>query len=216
MAELRGLVGQSLTGRKAVPVLAYAAVYSAGSYTFVAPVSGVFKFIACGSGSGGNGFDRGGSSGAYVEKTRRLAVGEAVGIVVAKAVNLGANSAGNDTIFVFSDGLVVVAGGGAAISGTGLGGVASNGDVNINGSASSPSFTSGNPGSGLGGGPGGGTDGSTISGGSGAPGVAPFFGGAGGGVGLLIPGVGGGGAGIAGGVQGSSAPGSAVVVQIQS
>lgn len=142
----------------------YVAQYTPGSYTFVAPKAGNYIFVAWGAGGGfSSGGGLAGTSGAYIEITRRLGVGQKVAIVCGRGQT---TIAGQDSTVTFDNGLVVTAGGGGANNGTP--GIASNGDVNLNGSAQATD--------GLG--TGGGVHTGSNSGGA-APANLPFRGGAG-------------------------------------
>lgn len=173
---LRGFVGQHMAAKKK-GFAGYAAQYTPGSYTFIPPVSGYYKFIQWGAGDGSN---PGGASGAYAEKTAFLTPALSVPMVVGLG-NAGAPG-GDTTVNLPVTGLVT-AGGGNGITP----GVASGGDLNLNGS------TSGNPGLGSGGGPVGSVGGNPA----GAPGVLPFRGG-GGATGPTLAGISPGGGGSAG------------------
>lgn len=99
----------------------YVTQYLPGSYTFQPPKSGLYQFIMWGAGGPGDGVNPGGS-GSYCEKAFFLTRANGVPIVV------GSN--GNNTTVTLPNGQVVTAGGGA----TNAAGVASGGDVNLNGS----------------------------------------------------------------------------------
>jgi hypothetical protein len=159
---LRGLVGQSLNSRRR-ELVGSIFQYPPGSYTFVAPQSGRWKFVGWSPGGGNSGDSSfvASGSGAYIEVTRVLSRGQAVTIVVSAGVS-GSSGSGN-TSMTFPDGTIAVCTPGQR---TGPGGVASGGDVNLNGSAA------GSPGQGTGGGQSGGP----FPGG-GAPGNLPFLGG---------------------------------------
>jgi hypothetical protein len=147
---------------------------SAGvTYTWSPPQSGRWKFVGWGPG------DRG-ASGAYFEVTRFLRATDSVTIQVGR-------TASSDTVLTLPGGLVATAG--RASSNTA--GVASGGDVNLNGT-DGPSIAgaSGGAGLGTGGGSGGLGDGSTYAGGSGAPANLPFRGANGGDNNLTSPGPG--------------------------
>jgi hypothetical protein len=163
---VKGLVGQGMDGRKAV-LTPYTTNYPVGSWTFTTPASGAYKFILWGGGAVGQNVSFAGASGAYSEYTRNLGYGETVALVV--------GAAGAASTATFRDTKVVTAGGAAAM----VAGVASGGDVNLDGSAGVVhSGVAGANGSGTGGGAGGTTNG-TIAGGAGAPAVLPHRGGAG-------------------------------------
>lgn len=170
------IAGQAIAAAGSQPV-GYATQYTPGSYTFVPPKAGYYKFVLWGAGDGSN---PGGASGAYSEKTVFLTVAQSVPIVV----GLGnAGAPGGDTTVSLPGVAVVTAGGGNGATP----GVASGGDLNLNGS------TSGNPGLGSGGGPVGSVGGNPA----GAPGVLPFRGG-GGATGPTLAGISPGGGGSAG------------------
>ena len=186
--QLRGLVGQGVSAKKKRPNFSVGGtgpVYNfplaeSGAYTFTVPTSGRWMFVGWGPGGLGSSGSKGGSSGAYVEVTRFLARGQTVSL----SVNFNA-----DTVITLPDGTIAIAGK-SAPGGGGAPGIASGGDVNINGTSSAVSG-SGSPGGGTGGGPGGTPTGGNI-GGAGAPANLPFRGGKGGGS-LSIAGHGGGG-----------------------
>jgi len=207
--RLRGLSGQSLGGPKArqVEVAQYVA---SGTYTFVAPVNGYYKFVLWGAGGGGgNGTPaNGGGSGAYCEYTRAMGASERATVVVPPAVGKATNGAAATVTFL--DGKAVTAGGG--LSNT-AGGTASGGDVNLNGSSGGLSSGSNNGGTGLGtgGGAGGTGDGGTIGGGGGgAPANSPYTGGQGGSAATTSIGLGVG-AGAGAGTSSTSGQGAALV-----
>jgi hypothetical protein len=155
--SLRGLVGQGMNGRRP-QFEGFTYQYPSGSYVFRAPMAGYWKFVLWGPGGQGT-FSSNGGSGAYVEYTQFLGASEEVSIAV------GAPAPTSNTSATFANGRTVIAGRGSP----GVGGTATGGDVNINGSA---------PGV-AGGGTGGGAPG-TNGGGAGAPGQLPFRGGDGG------------------------------------
>lgn len=188
---LRGFVAQGMNGlRKSVAP--FVAQYPPGSYTFTAPRSGDWKFVLWGAGGQGSATPAGGGSGAYVEVTRKLVAGQSVALVVG-----GPNDA-NNTSATFPGGVVVTAARGADASSGGAGGVATGGDVRLNGSAGGTGGGSGGAGSGTGGGASGG-----ANGGGGAPGVVPFRGGFGGSAVNTVVGSPGGGGANGGGYGGS-------------
>lgn len=139
-----------------------AELFTAGSYpAWAPPKSGFWKFVAWGAG-GGSTSAAAGASGAYVEKTVLLIVTNRIAIVV------GVGSSGNAstaTTIALPGVIDVTAGAGEQGNNPGL---ASGGDVNLNGS-NPPSA-----GSGTGGGAAG-----ASGGGAGAPANLPFRGGAG-------------------------------------
>jgi hypothetical protein len=174
--HLAGFLGQSLGGKKPVAgAFNFVANYSAGTYVLTVPRDGFWKFVAWGVGGNcGGSTDPGQASAGYVEVTRFLAAGQTVTLVV--PVYTGVPGA---TTITFPDGSVASAGsaqGGAAPTP----GVATGGDVNLNGSAAPGAGAfDGLPGGGTGGGPGG-LHQAANSGGSGAPANLPFIGGRGG------------------------------------
>lgn len=185
---MRGVLG--LRGQRmalATEFVPYAATFPAGTYTFIAPASGRFKFTLWGGGSVGG--TTGGGSGALVQITRVMRRSETATIVV--GAHAGASSV------TFADGVVATAGGGV---GTG-GGTATGGDININGSLGGDGTTNpGSAGGGDAGGDGGGVNGG-ASGGAGAPGYASYRGGRGATAGTAYASTpGGGGSGDAGGL----------------
>ena len=162
---MRGLLGFRAQGMKAsssAPI-SVGCVYPAGSYTFIAPLGGQYKFSLWGGGSIGG--TTGGGSGSFAQITRAMRKGETA------AISVGA-AAGASTV-IFQSGISVQAGGGV---GTG-GGVATGGDVNLNGAAGGDG-ADGNPGGGDAGGAGGVLNGAN-SGGAGAPGYRSYRGGRG-------------------------------------
>ena len=140
---------------------------SASAYTFTVPRTGKWKFVAWGPGGNG-GLGSSGASGAYVEVTRQLQRNATVTITVGRV-------AVSDTTIVFPNGYTVTAGRAT----TSTAGTATNGDVNLNGSAGGlTGAVNGTAGSGTGGGAGGATNGG-LAGGSGAPANLPYRGGEG-------------------------------------
>lgn len=160
MGGLRGLGGSTSDA-----VNALGALYAAGAHIFEAPATGRYMFTLWGGGAVGGG--TGGGSGAFAQKTRRLRRGETVSIVV--GASAGASTA------TFIDGSVVTAGAG---TGTG-GGLATGGDLNLNGSSGGTSGNAGDGGGGTAGGAGGANQGAD-GGGAGAPGQGLYKGGRGG------------------------------------
>lgn len=148
-------------------VLGFLYQYTPGIYTFTPPQAGLWKFVLWGAGGGCfNGTSgQAAGSGAYCETNRRLDPAQNVTIIV----GAGSTNSGGATTVTFPDGTVVSAGGGVTGNSTGVGGVASGGDVNLAGSAAGQ----------AGGGTGGGTSAGTTSGG-GAPANLPYRGGSGG------------------------------------
>lgn len=143
-------------------------IFSVGTGTFTASRAGRWKFVAWGSGQGGDG----GRSSSYGEVTKQLALGANVAIVVG-GPNSGLPVAG-DTRLTFPDSSVAVAQG-APNHGVP---VATGFDVALGGSAGGSGGGNGSPGLGTGGGAGGTGDGSN-NGGAGAPANLPLRGGRG-------------------------------------
>lgn len=171
--SLRGLVGQGLSGRKQQAVRREPSTYpNPGTYTFVPTVEGYWKFVAWGhGGSGGGSGTHSGGSGAYVEITRYLTLAQTVTIVLPESAT------SSDTTVTMPDGTIAIA---ARANGQ-AGGVASGGDVNLNGSNGvSTGNNNGNAGVGTGGGAGGVGIVGPGSGGAGAPANLPYRGGDGG------------------------------------
>lgn len=144
----------------------YVHAFGPGATNWRCPLTGNYKFVFKGDGAL-NHFDGsttyGGGSGAHAEITRFLAAGQLVVI----------SSAATKTT-TFDDGHVMSAGGAGVAP---IAGVASGGDLNLNGSLGG----SGNGAAGLG--PGGGTGGlgnGSSGGGAGGPGTLDFPGGNGG------------------------------------
>jgi len=168
--RIRGFVGQGMSGRRqGSQGYVYQFIASASAYTFTAPRPGRWKFVMWGPGADGAS-GTAGCSGAYVEIARSLTPGQ--------PVTLQVGFVGTDTVATFRDGKVVIAGKGT----TSVVGVASGGDVNLNGSLSGQAagISNGMAGLGTGGGAGGNGVSSIVSGGGGAPARLPFRGGAGG------------------------------------
>lgn len=156
------------------------ASYPAGSFTFIAPASGWFRFVMWGAGARSNqGGPWGGPSGAFVLAERPLAQGQRVSLVVADADNTPIN-----TTATFPDGEVLTAGSGDRI--TPAVGVATanrnRGDIAINGSLANANGGGNNGGTSK---PGNGTPDRS---GGGAPGWAGYRGGDGAGSASGFPG----------------------------
>jgi hypothetical protein len=210
--RLFGLRGQSMGGPKVTSIEA-PSYCASGTYTFTAPATGYYKFVLWGGGGGGynGGSGAGGSSGAYAEFTRLMTWGERATVVVGVPGPL--STPGGDSSVTFADGKVVTAGGGGGGGTSTTVGVASGGDVNINGSAPGLVGGAGNAGGGTAGGAGGSAIASSFAGG-GAPGNTPYKGGVGGTYQTIAPGIGGGGYGNS--VDGSrSSPGGSGAVLVQ-
>jgi hypothetical protein len=172
---LLGMVGQSMiAGKPYQPIAEPNAYPDPGTYKFVPPSNGYFKFVGWGAGSRGSSGFYGGGSGAYIEATRLLNVGQSVTIVVGPS--------NNDTTFTFPDGATLTAGGAVnQAGGTPSGFNANLGDVGLSGTAGPDNGATASPGLGTGGGPGGG-----VNGGAGSPANLPYRGSAGGGTFLSI------------------------------
>jgi len=180
--QLRGFVAQAMAARKKQIFQEPQEFPNAGSFSFSPPRPGRWKFVGWGPGGDGNNGATAGASGAYIEVTRYLTRKDVIAIVV--------GAVGSDTTITFPNAVVVTAGKASAA----VAGVATGGDVNINGTAGVVTGTiNGNPGSGTGGGTGGTATLGPGSGGAGAPGRLPYFGGNGAGVGTPKPGRGAGG-----------------------
>lgn len=180
----RGNLGGANARRRASST-AYAASFPPGTYTWTAPTSGRFKFVLWGGGYQGE-VGNGGASGSYAEKTATMGLGQTASLTV--------GGPGSDTVLTLPGGAVITAG--AAAAGNTVG-VASGGDVNLNGSLGGAPSASGVNGLGTGGGVGGAPN-ATKPGGAGAPATLPFRGGAGldGATGALVAGQAPGGGGI--------------------
>lgn len=144
-----------------------------GVTTWTVPSAGLYKFHLWGAGRGGTS-GQGGCSGGYCEITERLSQGA----VIAVLVGIGRNAldgGDGDTQVTLPSGRVALAARGTAI---GTAGLATGGDVNLNGSLGGVS--AGGPpgvaGLGSGGAPGGLGDNASRGGGGGAPGVLPMRG----------------------------------------
>lgn len=177
-----GYIGNAgaLSGGTAVECPQY---LNPGSYTFTAPRSGKYKFVAWGAGGNSAGTISGtvgGSSGAYGEVTKALTTGQTVTITNGAPPIGSANAA--DTTLTFPDSSVCTAGAAQFSTNTtaGAAGVASGvWDYSLNGSLGGVGNHAGTAGLGTGGGAGGTTDG-THGGGAGAPARLPYLGAAGG------------------------------------
>lgn len=174
--RLPGWRGQAMSIPRRGDVMAYAAVFPVGSFTFTAAASGVYKFYLWGGGDGGDGTGGGGASGSYAEKTVRLMLGASLSGTVGRGG--GSEGAPGNTTLTLVDGSVVVA---PAPSGRTTPVAGSGGDINLTGSIpGGTAGTNGGSGQGTGGGAGGLGDGSTAGGGGGAPANLPMRGGKGG------------------------------------
>lgn len=186
----KGIARQNIAGRASIarkPIAsAFAAqseqvaaaspqMFTPGSYTFTPTVSGWWKFVLWGGGARPT-TGYGGGSGAYCEITKFITTGQTAALVAGRGAASG-GAAQNSTV-TFLDGTVVTAG--AAVNE--IGGTATGGDVNLNGSNGGiDGGGGGNGGNGLGtGGGAGGVFDSNVGGGAGAPANLPFRGGVGG------------------------------------
>ena len=169
----RRIGGRALASRKIATTQPagfdpYVTTFPPGSWTFNAPASGRYKFVAWGAGVKGYG-----NSGAYFEKTTFLTLGQAVLIVV----GLDESNTYIDTTVTLPNGIVCTAQRGIQTSGTAA--VATNGDVNLAGSLGGDGAGSpGQNGNGTGGGAGSAdqyANGTWAP--AGAPGMLPFRGG---------------------------------------
>jgi len=187
--SLRGFIGQNISGRRSTRP-GVVLQFPVGSHDFMAPVAGTWKFVMWGPGGDpvNNGSNlSGGASGGYVEYKKFLDKNQIVKLVVGRDTN---------TTAVFPDGKLLSAGAASA----NIGGVATGGDVNLNGT-STPAIGTGLSGpAGQGSGAGlGGTGSSAADGGAGAPALLPYRGGTGGSISsALATAPGGGGAAIGG------------------
>lgn len=173
------------------------------AYNFTPPTGGHWKFVLWGMGGTNNSI--GNASGAYIEVTRELSTAQTAVINVPQfSVNA------SDASVTFPDGTSAIAGNASGATP----GVATGGDVNLNGTAGTAGGTSSDGGHGLGTGGGvGGIHASTNDGGAGAPANLPFRGGAGGVGGSAPPPGPGGGIGQASGA-GASCYGQALVIYL--
>lgn len=170
-----GLRGQGVgrpTATAAPPAryqVSFNAPYTAGNQTWTCPRTGEYSIYAWGPGGvGGSGNPGGGSGSLAIWQRARFLAGDVVTISIPSVA--ASTSVSQTTVSTPRKAAVLTAGGGA--TGTGVGGVAANGDVNINGSSGATPGTAG--------GNGGGTDGGlgvSASGGAGAPGYDGFHGG---------------------------------------
>jgi len=170
----RRVAGKSIAARHGLTNLQSPHQFPPGSYTFVVPKSGYWKFVIWGPGAtfGAGGTD-GGGSGGYCEITRALLSGQSASITVARS--------GSNSIVTLPDGTVVTAATGTLAGG----GAATGGDVNLSGSAGGAAGGNNAGAAGLGtGGGAGGLGGGGGPGGAGAPANLPFRGGFGGSVGV--------------------------------
>lgn len=168
--SLKGFVSQSMRPGKSNKRLQEPFVFPWGaSYVFKPPKAGYWKFVLWGAGGDGSVVTAGGASGAYVEVTKFLTLAQTVTLVVGEfALNYV------DTTATFPDGSIASAGRASVVTG----GIATGGDVNLNGSPGTAGSTSSNgaTGAGTGGGPGG-LHSAAADGGAGAPAMLPYRGG---------------------------------------
>jgi hypothetical protein len=171
---LRGLVGQSMSGRRKSPT-SYSYNYPAGSFTWTCPASGTWRLVLWAAGGGStNGSNLGGGSGALYIAERFFAKGQTVALVVGGCI--GAASNGANSTATLPDGEVITAGGGQANGTAGAVTANRNLDVVFAGSAGGAAGGSGVAGLGDAGGSGG-AGVAAQSGGGGAPGYGPHRGG---------------------------------------
>ena len=129
----RRIGGRALASRKIATAQSagfdpYVTTFPPGSWTFNAPASGLYKFVAWGCGAVNS--NSSGHSGSYLEKKKYLGMGQSVSMVVARASSGGAGVV--DTTLTFPDGTGATAGS-AVVNGSP--GTATGGDVNLNGSS---------------------------------------------------------------------------------
>jgi hypothetical protein len=157
---MRGLAGferQGMDGRRKL-FRPYTANFPPGSHTWTSPRTAYYRFTQWGpGGSGGGGAP--GASGALTQNVVLVPRGQTVAIAPSDAV-------GVDSTITFANGKIATAGSG--VSNTP--GVASGGDLNLNGSVGGAAGLGTNGGAGDGG----------ANGGGGAPGQGPYKGAAGG------------------------------------
>lgn len=167
---LRGFIAQAMVGQKAQR-FSFCRSFGPGTHVFSTPEPGNYKFAMHGAGGACDtgGFSIGGASGAFVEKSVRLAAGQRIELQV------GAARSGLATSLIIAGRTSAVAG---AASGTAPG-TAFGGDINLSGSTGGAGGSSfGSSGLGTGGGAGG-APGGGFAGGAGAPGTSEFPGGKG-------------------------------------
>lgn len=122
--KLRGLVGQGMSGTRR-PFFGHVYQYAVGSYTLTIPVTGRWTVVQWGSGGNSQtSVGGGGGGGALCITSRYLRRGQTVSIVI-----------GTNCVVTLPDGNVVTANDGAMDVAGGAGGVASGGDINVDGSA---------------------------------------------------------------------------------
>lgn len=133
---LLGMVGQSMSGsRPSKTPVVYS--YPPGSYTFIVPEIGKYRFIVRGGGGGGGsgGAGQGGSSGALIIATRYLVPNQQIPLVVAPSQT--GNGAGSASTVTFAPNDILTAGGGGEGFTPGPAGVATSSnpaDLLLNGS----------------------------------------------------------------------------------
>lgn len=165
----------SVPNKRALAV-GYATVLSPGITSWTAPASGRYKFYGWSGGGGGDGSSNGGASGSYFEVTKYLQRDQAVACAVGRGEWVARDA--EETELTFSDGQVVTAGPPSAWN---VPGVATGGDVNLNGSPGGEAVVSGAGAAGLGSGGGaGGLGSASVGGGGGAPANLPMRGAPGG------------------------------------
>lgn len=169
---LRGLVGQSMSGRRKQPT-AYSYSYPAGSYTWTCPAAGVWRLVLWGAGGGATNAANGGGSGALYIAERLFAYGETVALVVGACPSTGQDGVASTA--TLRSGEVITAGGGKDDATGGLVTANRNTDIVYAGSAGGVGGTAGT--AGLGGAGGTGGTGGARSGGAGAPGYGTHRGG---------------------------------------
>lgn len=178
--KLRGLVGQSMSGKRKRPVV-YAYSYPAGSYTWTCPASGLWRFVLWGAGAGADqATPYGGASGAFYLAERFVTKGQTVSLSVGASADPGpaAGTDGGDTTATLPNGEILTAGGGRG-NGANTGGAVTanrNTDIVYAGTAGVTGATAGANGNGTNPGSGGAASGATRPG-SGAPGYGTYRGG---------------------------------------
>jgi hypothetical protein len=174
---LRGLVAQGMDGRKASPT-AYAYTFPPGTYTWVAPVGAVWKFVLWGGGGGGNnGGPWGGGSGALYIAERFIPGGASATITTGLGGAAGGGDGGSSTV-TLPGGEVLTAGGALATVSEAGGSVTANRNTDVVYAGSAGGNGVGVAGgNGLGGAGGTGGAGSGLGGGgAGSPGFGTFRG----------------------------------------
>jgi hypothetical protein len=179
--KLRGLVSQRMGGGKSSPPPHPYINTAPGAFTYTVPVSGRYKIWAWGPGGAGTfGARDGGGSGGLCVATVALARGQVISGTLGTPGVEGVVNATATTVTIPGRSIGLSAGGGQGGDGLsgGLGGTATGGDVNYNGSRGGGSIigNTGLPGAGEAGYNGGTATGAGPTG-AGAPGAAPFKGG---------------------------------------